>query len=222
MTELGQNLPVFINFVDLFDHFSRFEYTLFVHFFSNMKDLFAEFKKATLKQHLAIGTAAFAFALGVNYLLFATDTGVKLQASAIEATGTTKKQAGPDFVVSMSPGTDRLSVQVSRAVSGVKSLEFTLLGDPTALSIEGAQMAGGASDDTPLYKGEIVRSASVPGVALYRVIFASPTTIAAGSTVVTIALTRKGAGATPVNVAGVRVMTTDGAYELSSQGAQIK
>jgi hypothetical protein len=42
-----------------------------------MLDLFAEFKKAHLKQHLAIAGTAFAFALGVNYLLFTTDTGVK-------------------------------------------------------------------------------------------------------------------------------------------------
>lgn len=51
-----------------------------------MKDIFQEFKQATLRKHLAIGTTALVFALGVNVALFNTDVGVKLQASAIEAT----------------------------------------------------------------------------------------------------------------------------------------
>ena len=64
-----------------------------------MLDLFSEFKKAHLKQHLAIAGTAFAFALGVNYLLFTTDTGVKLQASAIEATGKNQASIGADIEI---------------------------------------------------------------------------------------------------------------------------
>ena len=181
-----------------------------------MIDLFAEFKKATLKQHISIGVTAFAFALGLNYLLFTTDVGVKLQASAIEAAGTTKVNVGPDFVVSTNPGTDRLTIKISKAVVGAKSLEFTLLANPTAVTLGTAQMAGGASDDTPSYAGEAIRTVNVSGVAQYRVNFTSPTDIAAGASVATIAFTRTGSGSTPVNVAGVRVFTNTGDFELSS------
>ena len=157
-----------------------------------MKDLFAEFKKATLKQHLTIGVTAFAFALGVNYLLFATDTGVKLQASAIEASGTSKVVQGPDFVVSTSPGTDRLTIKISKAVVGAKSLEFTLLTNPVAVNLGTAQMAGGVSDDTPTYAGEAIRTVNISGVAQYRVNFSTPTDITAGASIVTVAVTRTG------------------------------
>ncbi len=49
-----------------------------------MKDLFTEFKKQNTKKHIAIAVCAFAFAIGVNAFLMGTNTGVKLQASAIE------------------------------------------------------------------------------------------------------------------------------------------
>jgi ABC-type uncharacterized transport system permease subunit len=83
-----------------------------------MPDLFAEFKKAHFKQHLAIAGTAFAFALGVNYLLFTTDTGVKLQASAIEATSKKVAPVSADIeVIQSAAGTDRIQIQSSRTIT---------------------------------------------------------------------------------------------------------
>ncbi len=180
-----------------------------------MKDIFKEFQQATLKTHLAIGGTALAFALGVNVLLFNTDTGARLQASAIEATSTVAIPAASDIsLVQGAPGTDRVQIQLNRAVQGLKSLELTLLADPSTLILwQAAETEGG----TPV---EIVPISSMSGVVLLKLRYPNPVDLVAGTSVASIAFKKSVAGTSPINIAAPRMVTTGGEYELSSQGVE--
>ena len=191
-----------------------------------MLDLFAEFKKAHLKQHLAIAGTAFAFALGVNYLLFTTDTGVKLQASAIEATSKKVAPIGADLEVIQSvAGTDRIQIQSSRTITQAKSVEFTLLANPAVVKLGEGQPASGYMDETTLYPAQVTRISNMPGVALYKIEFTTPVNVVAGTSIASIALTGSGSagvGGSAINIATVRVKTTDGEYELLATGTTLR
>lgn len=98
-----------------------------------MKDIFQEFKKATIRKHLAVGVSAFAFALGVNAFLFNTDTGIKMQASAIEAVGSTSEIVADMSISQSVAGTDRANIRMDRAMQKVKEIELTILANPDAI-----------------------------------------------------------------------------------------
>jgi hypothetical protein len=191
-----------------------------------MLDLFAEFKKAHLKQHLAIAGTAFAFALGVNYLLFTTDTGVKLQASAIEATSQKIVPIGADLeVVQSTAGTDRIKIQSSRAITQVKSVEFTLLANPNAVKFGEGQAAAGEMDGMSPYPAQVTRVSNMPGVALYRIEFTNPVNVVAGTNIASIALSGSGStgiGGSAINIATARAKTLDGDYELLASGTTLR
>jgi hypothetical protein len=195
---------------------------MLVQNYSTMVDIFSEIKKASLKQHLAIAGTAFAFALGVNYLLFTTDTGVKLQASAIEATIKTVAPITADIeVVQKVAGTDRLQIRSNRAITQAKSIEFTLLANPAVIALGEWQAASADLDGLSNYPAQVTRTSNMPGVALYSIVFDTPVNITAGTSVASIAITSTGSASTIINIATVRARTADGDYELLASGVTL-
>ncbi len=181
-----------------------------------MKDIFQEFKKATLRKHLAIGITAFAFALGINMFLFNTDTGVKMQASAVEAVGT-KTVVSADMSVSQNmPGTDRANIRLDRSMQKVKEIELTLIANPDAIAF------GEVDKAEAIVSRDIIVTSNIPGVSLVKVMFAQPTDIPAGSTIATLAFKLKTEESTIINISAPRATTADGVYELTSKGGEVK
>jgi hypothetical protein len=181
-----------------------------------MKDIFQEFKQATLRKHLAIGATAFAFALGVNVFLFNTDIGVKMQASAIEAVGT-KAPVTADMSISQSlPGTDRANIRLDRSMQKVKEIELTIIANPDAIAF------GEVDKALAIPSQDTVVTSNIPGVTLVKVLFAQPTDIPAGSIVATLAFKLKKEAPAVINISAPRATTTDGVYELTSKGTQVQ
>lgn len=181
-----------------------------------MKDIFQEFKKATLRKHLAIGVTAFAFALGINAFLFNTDTGIKMQASAIEAVGT-KSEITADMSVSQNvAGTDRANIRLDRAMQKVKEIELTILANPDAIEFGEVDKAGA------IVSREIAVTSNLPGVSLIKVLFAEPTDIPANSVIATLAFKLKLGSPAVINISAPRVTTSEGVYELTSKGGEVR
>lgn len=181
-----------------------------------MKDIFQEFKRASLKRHLSIGTAALAFAIGVNMFLFNTDAGVRMQASAIEAAkGVPTPIAADISVVQSAAGTDRANVQLGKAIHAVKELEFTLFSDPSKILF--GQIEVGA-----IPQADIVVTSSTGGIALVKLLFPAPVDLNSGTTVSVVNFTRPTNGSSEVNIASVRAVTTEGTYELTSKGVEVR
>lgn len=182
-----------------------------------MKDIFQEFKQATLRKHLAIGASAFALALGINVFLFNTDTGIKMQASAIEAVGSKQSVATADVSVSQSqPGTDRANLRLERAIQKVKEIEMTVIANPDAIAFGAVDKEGGIASK------DIVVTSNVPGVSLVKIMFGEPTDIAAGSTLATLTFKTKSETPVVINLAAPRATTSEGVYELTSKGGEVK
>lgn len=181
-----------------------------------MKDIFQEFKKATLRKHLAIGFSAFAFALGVNAFLFSTDTGIKMQASAVEAVGKKTEVTADMSVVQSIAGTDRANIRLDRSMQKVKEIEVTAIANPEAITFGEVDKAGAIASQ------DIAVTSNVPGVTLIKVLFAEPTDIPAGSVIATVAFKRLVATPTVINLSSPRATTADGVYELTSQGGQVQ
>lgn len=181
-----------------------------------MKDIFQEFKKATLRKHLAIGFSAFAFAVGVNVFLFNTDTGVKMQASAVEAVGKKTEIVADMSITQSTPGTDRANIRLDRGMRKVKEIELTVIANPEALSLGEVDKAGAITSR------DIAVTSNVPGVTLIKVLFAEPTDIPVGSTIATLSFKRLSQTPTVINLSAPRATTTDGVYELTSQGGEVE
>lgn len=181
-----------------------------------MKDIFQEFKKATIRKHLAVGVSAFAFALGVNVFLFNTNTGIKMQASAIEAVGS-KSVATADMSIFQSmPGTDRANIRMDRAMQKVKEIELTILANPEAIEFRAVDQAGAIASS------DIAVTSNLPGVSLIKVLFSEPTDIAAGGIIASVAFTIKDGRPAVINISAPRVTTSEGIYELTSKGGEVQ
>ena len=181
-----------------------------------MKDIFQEFKQATLRKHFAVGLTAFAFALGVNMFLFNTDTWVRMQASAIEATKWGVTTTAPDIsVIQNATWTDRASIQIGRAIANVKEIELTLLGDPEKISFNDAIIGDG-------FTADVVTTSSTGGILLVKVLFPAPVNLVAGTVVSTLGFSKKVGVNTEINIVSPRVTATDGVYELTSKGVEVK
>jgi hypothetical protein len=181
-----------------------------------MKDIFSEIKKANLKQHIAVGGVALALAVAVNTFVFSTDTGLKIQASALEAVGGTSSTSSGQLLADVAllqakTGTDRVQVQLQKPAKGVKLMEFSLLSDPDKLTF-GEISASGA---------KVVTTSSVPGVIFIRLEYATPQDIAAGS-IASVGAIKKGESSVPLNISSPRLVTIGGEYELSSASTIIK
>lgn len=180
-----------------------------------MKDIFSEIKKANLRQHLAVGGVALALAIAVNTLVFSTDTGMKIQASALEAVGgqsSSSEQLLADIVLLQTQsGTDRVQVEIQKPAKGVKLIEFSLLSDPSKLTF-GEISASGA---------EVVTTSNIPGILFVRIEFPVPQDILPGS-IASIGTIKKGEMSAPLNISSPRLVTTAGEYELSSASTIIK
>lgn len=182
-----------------------------------MKDIFQEFKQATLRKHLAVGVSAFAFALGINVFLFNTDVGVKMQASAIEAVGNKSDVATADVSVFQGqPGTGRAHLRLERGIQKVKEIEMTVLANPDAIAFGTVDQGEGVASK------DIIVTSNVPGVSLVKVMFGEPTDIAAGSSIATLNFTNKSDASVIINLAAPRATTADGIYELTSKGAEVR
>lgn len=177
-----------------------------------MKDIFVELKKENLKRHIAVGVTAFIFAVSANALIFSTDTGLKLQASALEATGKSSTLSNePDISLAQAQaGTDRIQIRVGKDAKNVTSLEFSLLSDPESI------VFGEVASDS---KAEIITSSTTPGVLFVKFLFPAPTDITAGQ-IASIGITKKQEA--PVNISASRLMTKSGDFELSSAGVIVK
>lgn len=181
-----------------------------------MKDIFQEFKRASLKRHLTIGTAALAFAVGVNMFLFNTDVGVRMQASAIEATKGTPTQVAADIsVIQNAAGTDRANIQLGKAIHAVKELEFTLFSDPSKILF-------GQIEVGTIPQADIVVTSSTGGIALVKLLFPAPVDLSPGTPVSVVNFTRSGNEPGVINIASVRAVTTEGTYELTSKGSEVR
>lgn len=181
-----------------------------------MKDIFQEFKKVTLRKHLAVGVSAFAFALGVNVFLFNTDAGVKMQASAIEAVGSKSEVVADMSIFQSMPGTDRANIRMERAMQKVKEIELTILANPEALKFGAIDQAGAIASR------DIAVTSNLPGVSLIKVLFSEPTDIPAGSIIASLGFTIQREGPAVINISAPRVTTSEGVYELSSQGGEVR
>lgn len=181
-----------------------------------MKDIFQEFKQATLRKHLAVGISAFALALGINAFLFNTDAGVKMQASAIEAVGTKTAVTADMSIAQGLPGTDRANIRLDRDIRKVREIELTIIANPDAIAF------GEIDKALAIPSRDIVVMSNIPGVSLVKILFAQPTDIPAGSIVATLAFQLKKGEPAIINISAPRATTADGVYELTSKGAEVR
>lgn len=173
------------------------------------KDHFDAYRKSALQKNAAIVVSAFALAIGVNALVFGTDTGVRLQTSAVEYAAGGKTEAEADLsIVSAGTGSDLLKLRLGRAATGVKEFRATLLSDADAVKIRDA-----FSTDQDV---EIVKIGNDPGYLLLNLRYAEPKDFAAGSELVTIAYAKTGSGKTVVNLAETAFVSEGVSYELSN------
>lgn len=197
----------------MFDLYGLFQYT-----HDNptlpMKDIFQDFKKANTQKHIAIALTAFAFALGVNALIFNTDTGLRLQASAIEYSGIQKKTTSADLVLTTAGAdTNIVKLSLGRNATQVSLVEATVFFNPEALDLVNATNEENKNI-------EVVASSSVNGTSLLIIRFKTPQDVVAGTSLASLTFAKKSDGATPVNLAGTRLVSDGVDFELTSQGVE--
>lgn len=178
-----------------------------------MKDIFKEFNRYTARKHLAIGVSAFAFAIGVNAFLMNTDTGVRLQTSAVEFAGGGNANAAKSAdltLVKGANGTDTVHLRLNKKAENVMEVDATLIMDPTSVEI-----ANMATSDT---NAEIMKNSNIPGVTLLMIRFKTPRTIEAGANVASLVLKKKKDTETPLNLASTRFIADGESYDLTNQG----
>lgn len=178
-----------------------------------MKDHFESYRKAATKKNAAIVVSAFALAVSVNAALFGTETGVRLQTSAVEFADGKKSEILPDVsLVSAGTGTDLFKFRTEREMKDVREIRATMLWNPESFAIRDA-----FSLDT---EAEIVKMANEPGVMLVNVRFRSPKTLPAGTDLFTAAYAKTGAGKAVVNLSETSFVSQDGTYELSNSASE--
>jgi hypothetical protein len=175
-----------------------------------MKDHFAAYRKGTFKKNAAIAVSAFVLAVSVNAVLFGTETGLRLQTSAVEFASSPKGAQAPDLsLVSAGTGTDLLKLRFAPGAKSVREFRATLLSNPSALKI----LDVSSTDDKT---AEIVKIANEPGVMLVNVRYPEAKDIAPNADLVTVAYQKTGSGKTVVNLAETSFVSSGATYDLSN------
>lgn len=180
-----------------------------------MKDFFEAYRKSASKKNAAIVASALVFAVSVNALIFGTDTGVRLQTSAVEyAAGTKAADSKADLsLVSAGTGSDMVKLRLERDAKGVKEIRATLVSDSSALKIKDVF----STDKT----AEVTKIGNVDGMMLVNVRFASPQDVAAGTELATAAYVKTGSGKTQIGLVETSFVSESGEYELTSSAIEL-
>lgn len=180
-----------------------------------MKDFFEAYRKSASKKNAAIVVSALVFAVSVNALIFGTDTGVRLQTSAVEyAAGTKAADAQADLaLVSAGSGSDLAKLKFGRAAKGVKEIRASLVSDSSALKIKDVF--------TTDKDAEITKISNVDGMMLVNVRYQTPRDIAAGTELATVAYSKTGSGKTQIGLVETSFVSEGSEYELSSSAIEL-
>lgn len=175
-----------------------------------MKDHFTAYRKDAFRKNIAIVASAFVLAISVNAVLFGTETGARLQTSAVEFAGTSGGSAASADIsaISAGTGTDLLKLRLASEAKGVKEFRLTLLSDPTTVKIRDV-----FSTDKD---AEIVKISNDPGVLLLNVRYTKAKDIPAGTEFAMVAYSKTGSGKTVLNFIETSFVSDGATYELSN------
>ncbi len=172
-----------------------------------MENIVQKYQSRSRKRHTAaIVAASLVLAVGANAFMF-SQVGQQMKASLLEAGSPSVSASGDLYLTKSASAADLLELKAGRAMAQVKELSFSLSVDPSLVDLRNVLAAQGVRAEVSLITKE------APFVVTVR--FDSPTDLAAGQSVASVALTKKRPVETAVNLTST-FFKSDKNYDLEA------
>lgn len=177
-----------------------------------MKDYVEQFRQKRLKKNVVIISLGLAFAIAINWLLFGTNIGNKLQTS-VKNVNSWQQIKRPDLYLNNSwTWSDVVNLVAGNDINKASQLSFSIVSNPEALKINDI-----VSEDKNV---ELIKTTNIPGYYMIIMKFKNPQNIDINSTLLKIVYTKISNDKSSINLLETKFISNGETFDLQSGGIE--